>query len=58
MKNILLVLLAVTLLFCEGISAQVLKALGEKAKSKIGQRANQKVDNAMDKGLDEIEGKR
>jgi outer membrane protein OmpA-like peptidoglycan-associated protein len=58
MKNILLVLLAVTLLFCEGISAQVLKALGEKAKSKIGQRANQKVDNAMDKGLDEIEGKK
>lgn len=34
---------------------QVLKTLGDRAKAKINQRANQKADNAMDKGLNEAE---
>jgi len=34
---------------------QVLKKLGDKAKSKVEQRANNKVDQAMDKGLDGVE---
>jgi outer membrane protein OmpA-like peptidoglycan-associated protein len=41
--------------FISTADAQLLKTLGEKAKSKIEQRANQKVDNAMDKGLDKME---
>lgn len=36
-------------------NTQVIKKLGDKAKAKIGQRANNKVDKAMDKGLDEAE---
>lgn len=37
------------------LQAQVIRKLGEKAKSKVIQRADQKVDHAMDKGLDELE---
>lgn len=40
-----------------GINAQLLKTLGDKAKAKINQRANNKVDNAMEEGLDKVEGK-
>lgn len=37
------------------LHAQILKSLGEKAKWKVLNRANNKVDNAMDKGLDKVE---
>lgn len=50
-----LVLILCTCLLCSGLNAQILKTLGDKAKAKIGQRANQKVDKAMDKGLDGVE---
>lgn len=49
--------LAFTFLLYSYSNAQLLKGLADKAKAKIGQRANNKVDNAMDKGLDQVEGK-
>jgi len=46
----------VMVIFCANAAqAQILKNLGDKAKAKIGQRANNKVDKAMDKGLDKAE---
>jgi preprotein translocase subunit YajC len=48
-------LCAVLLVTTVNADAQILKTLGDKAKVKVGQRANQKVDKAMDKGLDEME---
>ena len=56
MKKIILLALPMLLMY-GAPDAQLLKTLGDKAKAKIGQRANNKVDNAMDKGLDEVEGK-
>ena len=56
MKKIILLSLPMLLMY-GAPDAQLLKTLGDKAKAKIGQRANNKVDNAMDKGLDEVEGK-
>jgi len=55
MKKIILFL--TVFLMYTGLHAQLLKTLGDKAKAKINQRANNKVDNAMDKGLDQVEGK-
>lgn len=43
--------------FSPVMQAQVLKGLGEKAKQKIIQRADNKVDKAMDKGLNDAEAK-
>ena len=37
------------------VHAQLLKTLGDKAKAKINQRADRKVDDAMNKGLDGVE---
>lgn len=54
MKKLIILLFSAALGFSNAHS-QLLKTLGDKAKSKIGQRANQKVDNAMDKGLDKVE---
>lgn len=56
MKKIFL-FLAFTITIYNYSQAQLLKGLADKAKAKIGQRANNKVDNAMEKGLDEVEGK-
>src|SRR5215213_6410836 len=56
MKKIIVLILPIFLL-CTVSHAQLLKGLADKAKAKINQRANNKVDNAMDKGLDEVEGK-
>ena len=56
MKKII-VLIVCTFLMYNGINAQLLKTLGDKAKAKINQRANNKVDNAMEEGLDKVEGK-
>ena len=57
MKNICTaVFLFITAFFIStNVTAQVLKKLGDKAKVKIGQRADAKTDKTMDKGLDEIE---
>lgn len=54
MKKLILFTLAIFLI-CSGLQAQILKSLGEKAKWKVLNRANNKVDNAMDKGLDKVE---
>lgn len=54
-KYVLIAFLFGPFLFCTPLSGQILKTLGDKAKMKVGQRANQKVDNAMDKGLDKAE---
>jgi outer membrane protein OmpA-like peptidoglycan-associated protein len=48
-------LCATTLFISKPADAQVIKKLGDKAKMKVGQRANNKVDKTMDKGLDEVE---
>ncbi|HUS01327.1 MAG TPA: OmpA family protein [Chitinophagaceae bacterium] len=56
MKKIILLVLPALLIFSLS-DAQLLKGLADKAKAKINQRANNKVDNTMDKGLDEVEGK-
>lgn len=57
MKTFCLQLIAITtLIFTAHVGqAQVLKSLGDKAKQKIGQRANNKVDKTMDKTLDDVE---
>lgn len=39
------------------LHAQLLKTLGDKAKAKVNQRTDKKVDDAMNKGLDGVEGK-
>lgn len=54
MKKIIVLLICTGLSFSQ-LQAQLLKTLGDKAKAKIGQRANNKVDKAMDKTLDEVE---
>lgn len=54
MKKIIVLLISTSLSFSH-LQAQLLKTLGDKAKAKIGQRANNKVDKAMDKTLDEVE---
>src|SRR5688500_322407 len=57
MKNICFTasLFIITLFISTNVNGQVLKKLGDKAKMKIGQRADAKTDKTMDKGLDEIE---
>ena len=58
MKKIaFLSILCAGLLIQNSTHAQILKKLGDKAKNKVEQRADRKVDNAMEKGLDEVEGK-
>lgn len=55
-KRCIVFSLMVTMAFItESATAQLLKTLSDKAKAKIGQRANNKVDKAMDKGLDKAE---
>ena len=53
--NLQLILFCAFLFAANAGQAQVLKSLGDRAKSKATQRANNKADRAMDKGLDEIE---
>ncbi|MDQ3682373.1 MAG: hypothetical protein M3352_04770, partial [Bacteroidota bacterium] len=54
-KYFSLLLCAAMLFFSTSVNAQVLKKIGDKAKAKVGQRADNKTDKAMDKGLDEVE---
>ncbi len=55
MKKLFFLSILILIFFTNAVHAQLLKTLGDKAKVKIGQRANNKVDKAMDKTLDEAE---
>ena len=54
MKSPLFLVLAICICITS-VQSQILKGLGQKAKAKIEQRANNKVDKAMDKGLDKMD---
>lgn len=57
MKTFTLQLITLSVFFLVAYDghSQILKTIGDKAKQKVGQRANNKVDKAMDKTLDEVE---
>lgn len=54
MKTSVFLILAISV-YTTSVQSQILKNLGQKAKDKMEQRANNKVDKAMDSGLDKVE---